>query len=93
MKKTFNEVCKGINWSKLSTQKRTLIKLRGKHEDTPVSDITPQHKKDLDNIKGLIAFIDDLQDSAIESHGLKEEEVFPFLTNIRLIHRMKSNVN
>ena len=57
-----------IDWSLLKKQKKTLLIIKNCHED-----ITSDQTKDID---GIIHLIDAIQDYAVDSMGISEEEVF-----------------
>lgn len=72
--KTYTEICRAIDWTELSKQKQTLLRLK---ESTPKG-------KDRKNIENHLKLIDALQDSAIFVNGVPESKVFPSLDIVRL---------
>lgn len=60
--KTFEEVCKSIDWKLLQEQKQELVNLQ------------PPHYPDW--VEGLLSLIDEIQDSAVDYYGLQEKTVF-----------------
>jgi hypothetical protein len=60
--KTFEEVCKSIDWKLLQEQKQELINL-----------LPPRHTN---WIEGLLSLIDEIQDSAVDYYGIPEKTVF-----------------
>ncbi len=73
--KTFDQTCKEIDWTSLSAQKQTLMKIKA---SLPKS-------KDRKNIQGLIDLLNKLQDSATDAHNVPLSKVYPALTIIRLL--------
>lgn len=72
--KNYNQTCSEIDWTALSAQKQTLLKLKSTLKG-----------KDRKNIEGLIKTITDLQDAATDVHNVSLSKVYPALG---LIHRM-----
>ena len=80
--KTFDKTCREINWSELSRQKQTLLKLKSTLKG-----------KDKANIEGILKLINKLQDAATDVHGVKMSDVYPSLHIVRLISSGKRAVN
>jgi len=81
--KNFDQTCRSIDWPSLSKQKQSVLKLRS----------TVTKKSDKDALDGIIQLIDNLQDAAVDVHGVAESEVFPSLTKVRLVTKAKANKN
>lgn len=72
--KNFNQTCQEIDWTALSAQKQTLLKLKSTLKG-----------KDRKNIEGLIQTITNLQDAATDVHNVSLSKVYPALPMIRMI--------
>jgi len=89
--KTFDEVCRSIDWPVLAKQKQTLLIIQSyldgnvtnDEDDMNVKAFLRSLKRHSKNIQGLINFFDALQDSAVDVHGVDELEVYPSLKKIR----------
>jgi hypothetical protein len=73
--KTFNDICNEIDWLSMYKARITIKKL----------------SKDNHKLKFLCKFLDDIADSAVEVHGIKESTVYPTIKNVRLIKNLSKN--
>jgi hypothetical protein len=73
--KTFNEVCKGIDWLSMEKARVTIKNL----------------EKTKPQLKYLSKFLDEIADSAVDAHGVKMSEVYPSLVKARLINSSKKH--
>jgi len=80
--KNYDQTCREINWTELSAQKQTLMKIK---ESLPKS-------KDRKNIDNLIMLIDKLQDAATDVHNVSLNKVYPSLDNVRLLTTSKRSL-
>ena len=73
---TFDQTCREINWTELSAQKQTLMRIKKSLSKC----------KTKKQIEGLIKLIDNLQEAATEVHGVSHSTVYPALDIVRLVY-------
>jgi len=65
--KSFEELCKHIDWELLKKQKNTLLNTINKLE---------HHNSKVDDLEGILNLIDSIQDLAVDYYEIPEEKVF-----------------
>lgn len=75
MSKTYNIQISDVDLDLLREQKRQLLLLQGR---TELTNSPVLNSNEFEAVDGIINLIDHIQDSAVQQHGLDEEEVFTF---------------
>lgn len=75
MSKTYNIQISDVDLDLLREQKRQLLLLQGR---TELTNSLVLNSNEFEAVDGIINLIDHIQDSAVQQHGLDEEEVFTF---------------